>query len=300
MHTNYFIKTIYKVMSQITTMDVAREYRVISIEHIDTSKTQARQKGIDKNVDSLASSIELQGLFSPVLVVAIKDDRYELIAGQRRMKAYRDILFKKDPARFSKIPVFVYTNLQEWEKKAISINENFNQEPMGEDDKIAAVTACFNEFDNMKTTAKKTGIPYDAVRKYVKFERLPQVLKDLKSDGQISLKTAIDTADLFGFDTSNTDNTSQDEVKKAAKEIETMTPKQIKYVKEVQKETQKPPVQVIDDVRKDPQLPTQRITTEVVSDTYQRIEQYRNKKEIKSIPLAASELIEEGLDKNNI
>ena len=287
-------------MSQITTMDVAREYRVISIEHIDTSKTQARQKGIDKNVDSLASSIELQGLFSPVLVVAIKDDRYELIAGQRRMKAYRDILFKKDPARFSKIPVFVYTNLQEWEKKAISINENFNQEPMGEDDKIAAVTACFNEFDNMKTTAKKTGIPYDAVRKYVKFERLPQVLKDLKSDGQISLKTAIDTADLFGFDTSNTDNTSQDEVKKAAKEIETMTPKQIKYVKEVQKETQKPPVQVIDDVRKDPQLPTQRITTEVVSDTYQRIEQYRNKKEIKSIPLAASELIEEGLDKNNI
>ena len=44
-------------------------------------------------------------------------------------------------------------------KRAISINENFNQEPMSQDDSIAAVTACFNQFDSISTTATKCGIP---------------------------------------------------------------------------------------------------------------------------------------------
>ena len=274
-------------------------FREISIDDIDTTKTQARQTGIDKNIDKLASSIEIQGLFSPVLVVSLNENKYELIAGQRRMKAYRDILSKKDPEKFSKIPAFIYADLQEWEKKAISINENFNQEPMDENDKIAAVTACFNEFDNMKTTAEKTGISYDNVRKYVKYERLPQVLKEMKNSGEISLNTAIVTADLYGFDTSNTGNADIDDIKECAIELEKTTPKQKKHIKERRIETREPPKTVIKEI-KNKQESNRSITTEVASSTYVRIEKYRGKRELNSTALAASELIEEGLEKNYI
>ena len=169
-------------------MDTRRRYAEIPVADIDTTRIQARQENIDKNVVELSESIKLQGLFSPVLVVSTGNGKYELIAGQRRMKAYRDVLSKNDPEKFSKIPAFIYENLLEWEKKAISINENFNQEPMTEADKIASVTACYNEFDNMKITAEKTGISYSNVRKYVKYERLPHVLKDMKNYGTIVLE----------------------------------------------------------------------------------------------------------------
>ena len=53
-------------------------FREISIDDIDTTKTQARQTGIDKNIDKLASSIEIQGLFSPVLVVSLNENKYEI------------------------------------------------------------------------------------------------------------------------------------------------------------------------------------------------------------------------------
>ena len=41
----------------------------ISPESIDTTKAQARQTNINKNVAELALSIATQGLFSPILVV---------------------------------------------------------------------------------------------------------------------------------------------------------------------------------------------------------------------------------------
>ena len=282
------------------TINMKREsFREIPIHDIDTTKTQARQTGIDKNIDKLASSIEIQGLFSPVLVVSLNEHKYELIAGQRRMKAYRDILSKNDPEKFSKIPAFIYADLEEWEKKAISINENFNQEPMNEDDKIAAVTACFNQFNNMKITAKKTGISYNNVKKYVKYERLPQILKEMKTSGEISLNTAIVTADLYGFDTSNTGDIDIDDIKECAKELEKTTPKQKKHIKERMIETREPPKKIIKEI-KDEQESTRSITTEVVSSTYVRIEKYRGENKLNSTALAASELIEEGLEKNHI
>lgn len=280
-------------------MAFTRRYAEIPIDCIDTSKIQARQENINSNVENLANSIELQGLFSPVLVVKTSDDKYELIAGQRRVKAFREFLVKTNSAKFSQIPAFVYDNILEWEKRAISINENFNQEPMTENDKIAAVTACYNEFGNMTTTAERTGISYANVRKYVRYERLPKVLKDLKNDGQITLKTAIEAADLYDLDTSNTGDTPDEEIEKCALELQQLTSAQKKRVKTIKKETDLRPVDAIVDVKEN-QEETQEITTEITSKTYGRVESYRQKRDIKSIPIAASELIEEGLDANDV
>ena len=181
---------------------------------IDLTSAQARQKNIDADTDELANSIEHQGLFSPVLLVMISNEKYELIAGQRRIKAYRK-LNEKNPNKFSKIDAFIYKNtMDEWEKKAISISENFNQEPMSEGDKIAAVTACYNTFGSIRITSEKTRISNYLVKKYVRYERLPSVLRTMKDDGKITLSTALHTADLFGFDTSDIGVIPEDEIKK--------------------------------------------------------------------------------------
>lgn len=273
----------------------------ISPNVIDTTKAQARQTNINVNVKDLAQSIELQGLFSPVLLIKVADNKYELIAGQRRMKAYRDTLSKKDPKKFGKIAAFVYENImEEWEKKAISINENFNQEPMTEEDRIAAVTACYNEFDSVKITSEKTGISQERVRKYVKYARLPPVLKKLKDNGKISLSTALDTANLFDLDTSDLGNVPENEITTCALESEKLTSKQKKRVKELKQEKPKEKIEDIITKVKDRKEKTTEIKIEIASDTYARVELFKDKLKLKSVNLAAEELIDDGLDYNEI
>ena len=273
----------------------------ISPDVIDITKAQARQTDINKYVSELALSIQVQGLFSPVLLVKLGDNKYELIAGQRRMIAHRDILSKKDPQKFAKIAAFVYENImEEWEKKAISINENFTQEPMADEDRIAAVTACFNEFDSIRITSEKTGIPERRVRKYVKYARLPTVLKKLKDDGKITLGTALDTANLFDLDTSNLGNIPEDEVKVAALESEKLTSKQKKRVREIKKEKpQEKIAEIINTVRTKKEK-TIKVIVEVASGSYARLGVFKKKENIKSDPLAAEQLIDDGLDYNKI
>lgn len=273
----------------------------ISPDVIDITKAQARQTDINKFVSELALSIKVQGLFSPILLVKLGDNKYELIAGQRRMIAHRDILSKKDPQKFAKIAAFVYENImEEWEKKAISINENFTQEPMADEDRIAAVTACFNEFDSVRITSEKTGIPERRVRKYVKYARLPTVLKKLKDDGKVSLATALDTANLFDLDTSDLGNIPEDEIQVAALESQKLTSKQKKRVKEIKKEKpQEKIAEIINTVRTRKEK-TIKVTVEVASDSYARLGVFKKKKEITSDPLAAEQLIDDGLDYNKI
>lgn len=273
----------------------------ISSDVIDTTKAQARQTNINKNITELAQSIEVQGLFSPVLLVKLGDNKYELIAGQRRIKAHRDILSKKDPEKFGKIAAFTYENIMEsWEKKAISINENFTQEPMTDEDRIAAVTACYNEFDSIKITAEKTGISKRRVSKYVKYTRLPSVLKKLKDDGKISLGTALDTADLFDLDTSELGDVPEEEVKIAALESEKLSAKQKKRVKEIKQEKPEEKIEeIIEKVKKRKETRV-KIETEIASESYARVEVFKDKRKLKSIGLAAEELIDDGLDHNEI
>lgn len=273
----------------------------ISPDVIDTTKAQARQTNINENVKELAQSIELQGLFSPVLLVKLSDTKYELIAGQRRIKAHRDILSKKDPVKFGKIDAFLYENsMQEWEKKAISINENFNQVPMSEEDRIAAVTACYNEFNSIKITAEKTAMPISRVNKYVKYVRLPPVLKKLKDGGAISLKTALDTANLFDLDTSNLGDIPEEEVKACAIESEKLTTKQKKRVKEIKNKKPQEKIGTIINLVRERKEKRIEIKTEIMSDSYARVEVFKNKNKLKSIALAAEELIDDGLDSNKI
>ena len=131
--------------------------------------------------------------------------------------------------------------------------------------------------------------------------RLPACLKQLVENGTISLTTALDTANLFGFDTPDIGNTDEKEVIDCAKEQDKLTSKQKKRVEEIHEEDpEKPIIEVIGGVR-ERQPTTKKLTIEVESNTYSGIGTYREKrKELKTDELAASELVDEGLKANNI
>jgi ParB/RepB/Spo0J family partition protein len=276
-------------------------YYEADLDTIERSAAQARQANVNKNLDDLALSIEVQGLMEPVLLVEIEKDRkYELIDGQRRFLAF-SMLRKKNPQKFGKIPSFRYKNtMEEWEKKAISINANLTQQEMEEIDKVSAVTAVYNQFDSIKMTCQKTGMSESTIRRYVKFNRLPEDLKKAVEKGELKLSSAVESADLYAFDPTNKNNAPVKDMLETAREMEKLVGKQKKRVKELVKtEPDKPKLEIITEVKKTKRK-TRPITIEVESDTYGRIDTYREKKEIDSVPLAAVELVEDGLKANDL
>ena len=270
----------------------------IDIDKIDVTKAQARQSNINANVDSLVSSILVQGLLQPIIVVKIDEDNFELIAGQRRSLAHRQLI-ADGKKQFQDIDSAVYENImEEWEKKAISINENLCQEEMTEDDKIGAVTACYNQFNNLRTTSNKTGISYGRVSKYVKYARLPQCLKDLKDSGAVSLTTALETATDFDLDSSEMEGNSEEEVIACARETEKLTRNQKKRVRKILKDKPGKSVsETIKEVKGKPDL-TKELKIEIATTSYASLLSYQGKKDIDTDSLAASELVDEGLEKN--
>ena len=63
--------------------------RVIDLRKVDPSPYQLRRHFDEDKLKELAASIQREGLIEPI-VVRPKNDRYELIAGERRFRAVRD------------------------------------------------------------------------------------------------------------------------------------------------------------------------------------------------------------------
>ena len=59
----------------------------INISQIIPNPSQPRKKFKDEDLKELSSSIKNQGLIQPIIIKPIKDDQYQIIAGERRWRA---------------------------------------------------------------------------------------------------------------------------------------------------------------------------------------------------------------------
>ena len=65
--------------------------RRIPLQRIRPNPAQPRRSFPQESIDSLAESIRLHGLLSPLLVRPCVDGQYQLIAGERRLRALRQL-----------------------------------------------------------------------------------------------------------------------------------------------------------------------------------------------------------------
>src|SRR5512133_2382521 len=78
--------------TDITSRDISGDYVAGAIADIDITKIganpfQPRTHFEAESLDELAESIRLQGIIQPLTVRKIGYDHYQLIAGERRLKA---------------------------------------------------------------------------------------------------------------------------------------------------------------------------------------------------------------------
>jgi ParB family chromosome partitioning protein len=115
--------------------------RVVPISHIKPNAFQPRSHFDEESMSSLAASIRAVGLLQPVLVreVAGEDERYELIAGERRWRAARR-------AGLQTIPVLVQPDTGDVSSLEQALVENLHREDLNALEEAAAYQQLIDEF----------------------------------------------------------------------------------------------------------------------------------------------------------
>lgn len=118
------LKSVSSTKTKLKNPNTSKEYQVIEVKinEIEDNPHQTRKFFDPDKIDSLAKNIDRNGLLNPITLLKEKG-QYVLLAGDRRLRAYK-VLGKE------KIPAIIKSNsdLSSNDKFVISVSENLHRE----------------------------------------------------------------------------------------------------------------------------------------------------------------------------
>ncbi|MEX0668339.1 MAG: ParB/RepB/Spo0J family partition protein [Candidatus Saccharimonadales bacterium] len=145
---------------------------------IDPNPHQPRTNFAKETIDALASSIKEHGILQP-LVAQARGDRYELIAGERRLRAAKQLKLKS-------VPVIV-RSFDEQQSLELALVENIQREQLNAVETAAAYQKLIDQFNlTAAEVAKKIGRDASTIKNTIRLLRLPLEAKRALAEGLIS------------------------------------------------------------------------------------------------------------------
>ncbi len=157
----------------------SKEFFLCDIDLIRPNRYQPRIHFSEKEMAELADSIKAQGIIQPLLVK--KDENgFELIAGERRLRAAR-------MAGLTRAPV-ILKDITDEELLEMSIVENIQRENFNPVEEAEAYHRLISEFGlTQEVAAAKVGKSRSAVANFLRIRQLPESIKASIIEGFISM-----------------------------------------------------------------------------------------------------------------
>jgi len=148
------------------------------IDLIDPSALQPRVHFDDAKLEELAQSIRVNGVVQPVLLRA-NGDRFELIAGERRLRAAQR-------AGLTRIPA-VLRNVSDDKILELALIENIQREDLNPIEEALAYKKLIETLGlTQETVAERVGRDRSYVTNYLRLLRLPEDIQQLVQTGRLS------------------------------------------------------------------------------------------------------------------
>jgi ParB family chromosome partitioning protein len=159
--------------------DTSKEFFTCDIELIRPNRYQPRLRFSDDELEDMARSIQQQGIIQPLLVR--KDDNgYELITGERRLRAAKK-------AGLKQVPVLVKT-ITDTDMLEMSIIENVQRSDLNPVEEAEAYHRLITEFGlTQDQAADRVGKSRSAVANFIRLRQLPEQIKGSIMDGDLSM-----------------------------------------------------------------------------------------------------------------
>ena len=152
--------------------------RFIPLELLQRGKYQPRRDFEQKALEELAESIRSQGVMQPIVVRPQGNDRFEIIAGERRWRA-------SQLAGIDRIPAVV-RDVSDEAAIAMSLIENIQRENLNAIEEAEALKRLQSEFDlSQQQVADRVGKSRSVIANLLRLLTLEPVVRELLTQGQL-------------------------------------------------------------------------------------------------------------------
>ncbi len=152
----------------------------LGVEHLTPGKSQPRQHFDEAALQELADSIKTHGLLQPLLVRAIGEGSYEIIAGERRWRAAQK-------AQIHEVPVIVL-DIDDEEALEIALVENLQREDLSPIEEAKGYQRLMDEYGHtQEKLGEILGKSRSHIANMVRLLSLPQSVLGYLENGEISI-----------------------------------------------------------------------------------------------------------------
>jgi ParB family chromosome partitioning protein len=152
----------------------------ISIEFIQPGKYQPRAYFAEESIAELSDSIKAQGIIQPIVLRRIAEERYEIIAGERRWRAAQ-------LAGLAKVPA-VIRNVDDDSALAMSLIENIQREDLNPLEEAAALQRLVDDFQfTHQEVADAVGKSRSAVTNTLRLTQLSPTVAEMLVSGDLEM-----------------------------------------------------------------------------------------------------------------
>ena len=171
--------------TDITSKDISGDFVAgaiaeIDIELIETNPFQPRTEFDETALRELAQSIKKQGVIQPVTVRKLGYNKYQLISGERRLRASK-------MAELTKIPAFIRVANDE-QMLELALIENIHRENLNAIEVAISYQRLIDECNmTQEEVSDKVGKSRSAVANFLRLLKLPPEVQIAIRDGHISM-----------------------------------------------------------------------------------------------------------------
>jgi len=172
-------KGLESLISTIQKPKAENGLNFMNIDQIVPSPLQPREYFDEEKIKELSDSIKENGIIQPLIVSKLPEGRFELVAGERRLRAARK-------AGMNEVPVII-RDLEPRKHLEISIIENIQREDLNAIEEAKAYQDLMDKFEiSHEDVAIKVGKSRSAVSNSLRLLKLPKILQEDVMRGDIS------------------------------------------------------------------------------------------------------------------
>ena len=152
----------------------------LAVEKLQPGKYQPRTHMDQASLEGLADSIRSQGIMQPIIVRRIDDDKYEIIAGERRWRA-------SQIAGLKEVPVII-REIADEVALAMALIENIQRENLNPIEEANGIQRLINEFDmTHESAAQAVGRSRSAVTNLLRLQNLHPVVQEMLAYSKLDM-----------------------------------------------------------------------------------------------------------------
>ncbi len=153
----------------------------IPLDRISANPYQPRKAFNERSIDELTRSVREYGIVQPLVVTRTADNRFRLIAGERRFRAAQK-------AGLQSVPAVIKDLQQESDALQIALIENIQREDLNPIEEASAYHQLHDEFGlTQEEISRRVGKERSTVANFLRLLKLPEPVKQLLAAGQLSM-----------------------------------------------------------------------------------------------------------------